>query len=157
MFREIRRLTKQIVNQDEVIEILETATNGVLAVDGDDGYPYAVPLSYAYHDGKIYFHSTTATSHKLDAIRRNSKVSFCIVTKDEIIPDDFNTLYKSVIAFGKAKILTDEKEIFNGIMAITKKYSGDYMEKGKEHAKKCVGKFCVIEMEIEHLTGKFGI
>ncbi|MFI3226368.1 MAG: pyridoxamine 5'-phosphate oxidase family protein [Clostridia bacterium] len=157
MFREIRRLNKQIMKQEEVIEMLETATNGVLAVDGDNDYPYAVPLSFAYLDGKIYFHSTTAESHKIDAISKNPKVSFCVVTQDNIIADDFNTLYKSAIAFGIARVLTDEDEIFKGIMAITKKYSGDYMEKGKEHAKRSAGRFCVVEIEIEHLTGKFGV
>ncbi|MFI3213646.1 MAG: pyridoxamine 5'-phosphate oxidase family protein [Eubacteriales bacterium] len=157
MFREIRRLNKQIMNREEVIQMLETATNGVLAVAGDDEYPYAVPLSFAYADGKIYFHSTTATSHKMDAIKKNPKVSFCVVTQDHIIPDDFNTLYKSAIAFGIARVLTDEQEIMKGILAITRKYSGEYIEKGKEHIEKYRGKFCVVEIEIEHLTGKLGV
>lgn len=156
MFREMR-LKKQTIPHEDIIQMLETATNGILAVSGDDDYPYAVPLSFAYSDGKIYFHSTTGISHKIDAISKNPKVSFCVVTQDDIIADDFNTLYKSVIAFGIARVLTDENEIMHGIMAITKKYSGDYMEKGKKHAEKSKGAFCVVEIEIEHLTGKIGI
>ncbi|MFI3237065.1 MAG: pyridoxamine 5'-phosphate oxidase family protein [Lachnospiraceae bacterium] len=155
MFRKLRRFQKQILKEEEVLEILETATNGILAVHGDEDYPYAVPLSFAYLDGKIYFHSTIAQSHKIDSIKRNPRVSFCVVAQDHIVAEEFTTIYKSAIAFGKARVLTDENEIYRGIMAITKKYSGDYMEKGKEHAEKYAGEFCVVEIEIEHLTGKF--
>ncbi|MFI3171690.1 MAG: pyridoxamine 5'-phosphate oxidase family protein [Eubacteriales bacterium] len=157
MFREIDRLNKQIMKQEDVIEILETGTNGVLAVHGDNDYPYAVPLSYAYLNGKIYFHSTTATSHKIDAISKNPKVSFCVVAQDDIVPDKFNTLYKSVIAFGVARVLTNADEITEGIMAIAEKYSREHMEKGKALAQKHQGRFCVVEINIEHVTGKFGV
>lgn len=150
------RLNKQSMSKEEIDDILQTSTNGVLAVLGDDEYPYAVPLSFSYVDNKIYFHSTTGLSHKMDGINKNPKVSFCVVAQDEIIPDDFNTIFKSVIAFGKARILWDKQEIHNAIMSITKKYSGDYMEKGEEHAKKSEGRFCIVEIDIEHLTGKIG-
>ena len=77
MFREMRR-NRQILTQAECEAILAACTNGVLAVSGDDGYPYAVPLSYVYRDNKIFFHCAK-TGHKLDAIARNEKVSFCVV------------------------------------------------------------------------------
>lgn len=155
MFREMR-LDKQKMSNDEIYEILNKATNGVLAVLGDDDYPYTVPLSFSYLENKIYFHSTSALSHKIDGINKNPKVSFCVVSQDNIIADDFNTLFKSVIIFGKARVLTDKSEIHKGIMAITKKYSGDYMEKGEKHAEKYANKFLVVEIDIEHLTGKSG-
>ena len=72
MFREMRRLG-QMLSAEECESILRSATNGVLAVAGDDDYPYAVPLSFVYHEGKIYFHSAVS-GHKLDAIARNDKV-----------------------------------------------------------------------------------
>ncbi len=155
MFREMR-LKKQEMEESEMIFLLESATNGVLAVSGDDGYPYAVPLSYGYLDGKIYFHSTSGNSHKMDAIRRNPKVSFCIVTKDAILPAEFNTLYQSVIAFGQARILTEPSDIEKGIMTITKKYSGEYLEQGKAYAQKRTGDFLVVEIAVTHMTGKYG-
>ena len=71
MFRPMRR-GKQLLPPEESIQILEQGTSGVLAVAGDAGYPYAVPLSYVYMDGKLYFHCAKS-GHKLDAIRRNSK------------------------------------------------------------------------------------
>lgn len=51
------RRVRQQLPPEEAEEILRTATAGVLAVAGDDGYPYAVPVSYVYAGGKIYFHS----------------------------------------------------------------------------------------------------
>ena len=69
MFREMRR-KKQALSNEENLAILMRGTSGVMAVSGDDDYPYAVPLSYVYHDSKIYFHCA-ASGHKLDAMRRN--------------------------------------------------------------------------------------
>ncbi len=83
MFRDMRR-TKQLLPAEEAEDILRQASAGVLAVSGDDDYPYAVPLSYAYADGKLYFHLATS-GHKLDGIRRNEKVSFCVIAQDEVV------------------------------------------------------------------------
>jgi uncharacterized protein len=155
MFRKMR-LESNITTKEEAEEMLSKATNGVLAVDGDEGYPYAVPVSFAYYDGKIYFHSTSESSHKIESIRNNPKVSFCVITQDQILPEAFNTLYKSVIIFGKARVLTDAKEIEQGIMAIVKRYSGEFINEGRAYMKAETGNFCVVEIEIEHMTGKAG-
>lgn len=53
MFREMRR-KRQMLSEDDCKIILREGTSGVLALSGDDGYPYAVPLSYVY-DGRRYF------------------------------------------------------------------------------------------------------
>ena len=87
MFREMRRKNQQLP-REECCCILEEATSGVLAVSGDDGYPYAVPLSFAYADGRLYFH-VAKSGHKLDALRRNPKASFCIIERDEIVPAEY--------------------------------------------------------------------
>jgi len=155
MFRKMR-LSENMTSDEEAAEMLTKATNGVLAVLGDDEYPYAVPLSFAYDDGRIYFHSTSDTSHKIEAIRKNPKVSFCVITQGNILPEKFNTLYRSVIVFGKARVLTDPKEIEQGIMKIVKKYAGDYMESGRKYMNAEAGNFCVVEISIEHMTGKAG-
>ena len=72
-FREMRRKRQQLSN-DESVAILEKATAGTLALLGDDDYPYTVPISYVYYDGKLYFHSALA-GHKVDAIRKCDKAS----------------------------------------------------------------------------------
>ena len=99
MFRPMRR-GKQLLPPEESIQILEQGTSGVLAVAGDAGYPYAVPLSYVYTDGKLYFHCAKS-GHKLDAIRRNSKTSFCVIGQDAVVPLEYTTYFRSVIAFGQ--------------------------------------------------------
>ena len=108
MFREMRR-KKQILSNKEIIELLEKGTSGVLALLGDNEYPYAVPISYVYDNSKIYFHGAKA-GHKIDAIRKCSKASFCVIAQDEISPEKYTTYFKSVIAFGKIRILEDENE-----------------------------------------------
>ena len=77
MFRQMRR-NRQQLSRERCEEILSRATSGVLAVLGDEGYPYAVPLSYVYSEGKFYFHCARQ-GHKLDAIRREPKASFCVI------------------------------------------------------------------------------
>ena len=150
------RLEANMTTNEEALEMLNEATNGILAVDGDDGYPYAVPVSFAYNNGKIYFHSTSDNSHKIESIKKNPKVSFCIITQDKILPKEFNTLYRSVIIFGKARVLTDAKEIEQGIMTVIKKYAGDYLDEGRAYMNAEAGNFCVVEIDIEHMTGKAG-
>ena len=107
-FREMRR-KRQMLSAKESEEILRRMTNGTLALHGDGGYPYTVPVSYVYSDGRIYFHTATQ-GHKVDALMRNDKVSFCVVEQDDVKPAEFTTYFRSVIAFGRARILTDETE-----------------------------------------------
>ncbi len=84
MFREMRR-SRQALPQEECTSILDRGTHGVLALAGDDDYPYAVPISYVYADGKLFFHCAK-TGHKLDAIARCAKASFCVVDQDQVAP-----------------------------------------------------------------------
>ena len=102
-FRPMRR-TRQELSPAETEDILRRGSDGVLAVLGDEGYPYAVPLNYVYKDGKIYFHCAKE-GHKFDALMAESKVSFCVVDRNDVIPDEFATYYKSAVAFGHARLL----------------------------------------------------
>ena len=109
MFRKMRRFKQQLSN-DEALKILKNCKSGVLAVSGDDGYPYTVPLNFVYKDGKIYFHCAK-NGHKLDAIKQNKKVSFCVIEKDEVDSEKLTTLFRSVVVFGKAEIMENEEKI----------------------------------------------
>ena len=156
MFREMRR-NKQLLSQEDTIAVLERGTNGILAVSGDDDYPYAVPLSYIYHDSRIYFHCAK-TGHKLDSIKRNPRVSFCVVDKDQIASEEFTTYFRSVIAFGQARILDDPEEKRRAIRLLASKYSPE--EDDARLEKEIDGSFsalCIVEITLEHLTGKEAI
>ncbi|MBR1993728.1 MAG: pyridoxamine 5'-phosphate oxidase family protein [Firmicutes bacterium] len=152
MFREMRRKDK-MKTYEEAVQILGECTNGVLSVIGDDGYPYGVPVSYIYHDGKIYFHCA-GEGHKLDAIKADSRVSFTVVGADEIAPEKFTTMYKSVIAFGRASIIDTDEEKMAALNLIREKYSGNFPKEGAAYIEKFWDKTTVVVIEIEHMTGK---
>lgn len=107
MFRKMRRTERELPER-QAKEILENGSYGVLALAGDGGYPYTVPLNYVYDGERIYFHCA-AEGHKIDAIARDNKCSFCVVENGGVIEDRFTTKYRSVIAFGKIYEETDEK------------------------------------------------
>lgn len=152
MFREIRRKNKSLT-KEECINILKSAPSGVLATLGDDNYPYAVPLNFAYKDNKIYFHCATK-GHKLDAIKKNSKVSFCVVDSEDVIPDKFTTDYRSVILFGKARIIEDNEEKAKTILYLCEKYSPNQKDSWQETIKNLIDRFSMVEIAIEHISGK---
>ena len=108
MFRDMRR-GRQALSPEACREILYRGTSGVLALSGDGGYPYAVPISYVFDGAKLYFHCAKS-GHKLDAVRRNPKASFCVVDQDLIVPERYTTYYRSVLAFGVMRILGDDGE-----------------------------------------------
>ena len=91
MFREMRR-AKCALNNETAEKILREGIFGVLALSGDDGYNYAVPLNYAFADNKIFFHSAL-TGHKIDAVKNNDKVSFCVVGRHDVVAEEFTSCY----------------------------------------------------------------
>ncbi len=147
------RRSKQLIPDEAVTEILEKGRHGVLGVSGDDNYPYTVPLSYVYHDGKIYFHCAKS-GHKLDAIQRNDKVSFCVIDQDEIIPKEFTTYFRSVIVFGRARILVDDGDKHHAMQQLVRKYSPGFEREGADEIKQAWNALCVVEITPEHITGK---
>jgi hypothetical protein len=136
--------------------MLRTCTAGVLAVAGDDDYPYAVPLSYVYDEGRLFFHCARV-GHKIDAIKRNDKVSFCMIKSDEVVAEKFTTLYRSAIAFGRARILTDDAEIRFALNRLLEKYSPGFISEGQIEIENDWDRLCVVEIRIEHLTGKAAV
>ena len=133
--------------------MLSRASTGVLAVLGDDDYPYAVPLNFVYDEGKIFIHCARS-GHKLDSMRRHAKVSFCIVDKEQVVPELFATDYRSVIAFGKANEVVDDKEKLHAMRLFTGKYSPELHEEGEKEIRKDWNILCVMRIDVEHMTGK---
>ncbi len=155
MVRELRR-KNQLLTEKESIDILNRNTSGTLACTGDNGYPYAVPLSYVYSDGKIYFHCAVE-GHKLDAIKCNSKVSFCVIDTDDVLPEKFTTRYRSVIAFGNAEIIEDGNEKRKTLELLARKYSPNDDAAIEKEINGAIERTCMVEIDIEYMTGKEGI
>lgn len=152
MFREMRR-KRQLLPETETIAMLQSCTSGVLAVQGDDDYPYAVPLSFAYEGGRLFFHCATA-GHKLDAVERNEKASFCVIAADDVVQSTFTTHYRSAVVFGRARVVTEDGEKRHALECLARKYSPDYLEGMDAEIEGEWQRVCVLELAIEHMTGK---
>ncbi|MBR4935362.1 MAG: pyridoxamine 5'-phosphate oxidase family protein [Anaerotignum sp.] len=156
MFREMRR-NKQLLPDVVSREILERNTSGVLSLMGDDGYPYGVPLSYVLVGDKLFFHCAKE-GHKIDAIRREGKASFCVIDQDKVVSEEYTTHFRSVIAFGRVHILESEEEKRNALRILAEKYSGDQGTAGIEaEMNKSFANVCMLQFDMEHVTGKEAI
>ena len=153
MDREMRR-KKQKLSDTECKEILKQQTSGVLALCGNDAFPYAVPISYVYDGENLYFHCAKS-GHKLDLIKENENASFCVIAQDDIIPEKYTTLYRSVIVFGKMKILTEGEEKRLSVERLAMKYHPfDTIEGRKAEIEKDWDYFYMLKMIPEKISGK---
>ena len=151
MFRDITR-KKQKLSLEECKEILKQEVRGVLAVNGDDGYPYALPINFYFDErnNKIYFHSGKV-GHKLDAIDSSDKVSFCVYDKGYHEDGHWSLNIKSVIIFGRIHMVDEWSDEL--ITEFSKKFTTDM-----DHIHNEIEKFrkntAILCLEIEHMTGK---
>ena len=136
--------------------MLNRCTAGTLAVIGDGGYPYSVPLSYVYDGGKIYFHCASE-GHKLDAINKDSRVSFSVIDKDQIVQEKYTTYFRSVIVFGKAHVIEDQDAKRTALEKLALKYSPDYREGIADEIDGSFKAVRMVQIDIEHMTGKEAI
>ncbi len=151
MFRDLTR-KKQKLSIVECKEILKQEVRGVLAVIGDDGYPYALPINYYFEEesNRIYFHSGKV-GHKLDAIAKSDKVSFCVYDKGYHKDGHWSLNIRSVIIFGRMQIVDDWSDEL--MVNFCKRFTGD-MEYIYSEIEKFKSNTAVLCLEIEHLTGK---
>jgi nitroimidazol reductase NimA-like FMN-containing flavoprotein (pyridoxamine 5'-phosphate oxidase superfamily) len=152
--RDMRR-NNQLLSQEDTEAVMFRGTNGVLACLGDEDYPYAVPVSYVYYKNILYFHCAKE-GHKIDAISRNPKVSFAVIDEDTVESSKFTTCFRSVIAFGKARIVQGE-EWLEAFAALVEKYSGDQSKEVKRRKIAGCEQSHIIAVDIVHMTGKEAI
>jgi len=151
MFRKLTRIN-QLLPENECIDVLKKGLRGTLAVMGDEGYPYAVPMNYHYDEktNKIYFHSGK-NGHKMDAIRNCDKVSFSVIDEGEKLGDNWWLTFRSVIVFGRIKEVENWED--DVIFDISYKFTSDdkYID---DEIKKLRNITAVFELDIENMTGK---
>ncbi len=157
--REMRRF-KQILSQEDDLDILRRGTHGVMAIIADDDYPYAVPINYYYDEEKkvIYFHGANK-GMRWDYMKENPKVSFCVVDMDQNDPENYSTNFRSAICYGRARIVEDEAEYHNALVDLTTKFvkgvhSAEEIVKQIEIEKAQCG---VTAIDVEFITGKEAI
>jgi len=151
MFRPLRRIDKQMP-YEESVALLNRGREGILGTLGDHGYPYTVVVNYVYFQDKIYFHCAKE-GHKIDNINNYNKVSFSVYDKVEIVGEQLNTHYQSILVFGKAKVIPATLEI---LLAIIHKYSDLELDKATKYIEKEIMDTAIVEIEIEYLSGKKG-
>lgn len=153
MFRELRR-KKQALPEKECIELLESELRGVLSVLGDDGYPYGMPMNHYYRasDGKIYFHGAKF-GHKIDALKRCSKASFCVYDKGYRKPGEWALNIRSVIVFGTIEFIEDRDTVYAISEELSHRFTQDeaYIQKEIERSGPAT---MLLAMTIEHISGK---
>ena len=144
-----------ITDREEMESLLREALVGCLATVGPDGSPYITPLNFVYHRGRIYFHCAFE-GRKIDNIRANPRVCFEVHELIKIVQGqracDFDTRYRSVLVFGRARSLPDGDEKVAVLTALGEKYAGGRAVEPPSPEK--VKKAEVIEITIEEMKGK---
>ena len=153
MFRELTR-KKQALLREECLELLRREKRGVLSVQGDGGYPYGMPLDHWYceEDGCLYFHSGKR-GHKMDALSRCDKASYCVFDQGEFREGDWAPFVRSVIVFGRVRMVTDSARIIAITRQLSLKYTQDldYIEHEIRTSGPATAVFALVP---EHITGK---
>lgn len=157
MFRQMRRI-KQQLSVEACGKILINEPRGVLAVLGDDDYPYTVPLDFIYSDGRIYFHGA-GQGHKMDAIKKHDKVSFCVMDEGFRREGEWALNISSVIVFGRIKEVTDVGVKEEKLRLLGLKYNPDPQDVEDEvkryiDIEKNIDRVTILELTPEHMTGK---
>jgi hypothetical protein len=148
------RRFKQQISEEECIRILTSEKRGVLSMMGEDGYPYGIPLNHWYNpeDGKVYFHGAK-TGHKIDVIKANDKVSYCVYDAGYRKEGEWALNVNSVVIFGRISLVTDEnKARFIG-ESLCRKFTDDeaFIQYELQNA---LPRVQCLELTIDHMTGK---
>ena len=153
MFRELRRKNKAL-KEAECLKILKTERRGVLSVNGDEGYPYGMPMNHFYNeeDGCIYFHSGRG-GHRNDSVLKNEKASFCVFDKGSETENDWALTFRSVIVFGKIEIIDDKSIVSDISRKLCYKFTNDekYIS---EEIERFAAATILLKLTPLHITGK---
>ena len=153
MFRELIRKRNQLPTE-ECLAILQQEKRGVLSVQGDDGYPYGMPMNHFYceEDGAIYFHCGKV-GHRLEALKRNDKVSFCVHDGGRPIPGDWALEVRSVIVFGRMEIIDEYDTVCDISARLSRKFTQDE-EYIREEIRRSGAATLLLRLTPEHICGK---
>ena len=134
MFRPMRRASRAIP-EEAAKHLLQQSRRGVLAVNGDNGYPFAIPVNYYYdqeHD-KIYFHGAKS-GQKVDALKQNDKVCFTVYGNEHFEPGDWAPYVQSTVVFGRCRLIDDAAATEARVRELGMKYYPGKEEVEKEIA-----------------------
>ena len=153
MFRPMRRAARALPDE-AAKQLLAQSRRGVLAVNGDDGYPFAIPVNYSYDEaqGKIYFHGAKS-GQKVDALKKSDKVCFTVYGNEHFEPGEWAPYMQSTVVFGRCRLVEDAAYTEAKVRQLATKYYPSAAEVEAEIAK-AIKAVQLYEITIEHLTGK---
>jgi nitroimidazol reductase NimA-like FMN-containing flavoprotein (pyridoxamine 5'-phosphate oxidase superfamily)/GNAT superfamily N-acetyltransferase len=152
VFRDIRRKDR-ISDNERAVSLLETGEYGFLAMCGVNGYGYGIPINYVLEGKSIYFHCALK-GFKLDSLRQNNHVSFCVVGRTRVLPGQFSTTYESALVFGRIFCDLSEEERYKALNLLVAKYSPDFTDISKKYISKSFHQTNILRLDMEHLSGK---
>ncbi|MBQ7139022.1 MAG: pyridoxamine 5'-phosphate oxidase family protein [Clostridia bacterium] len=153
MFRDLTRKNKA-ATREECIRLLESENRGVLSVQGDDGYPYGMPMNHWYdpETGCLWFHCGHG-GHREDALTRCDKVSYCVYDQGWVHPGEWVKHVTSVIVFGRIEIVDDQDEVVRVATALSRKFTDDEGYISRE-IKAFAHETRLLKLTPEHIGGK---
>ena len=155
------RRSKQQLSESACREILTQGRECVLALaasDATDGFPYAVPVNYALRespDGVLHLLIHCApVGAKLDAIASDPRASVCVIAQGDVVPEEFTTHFRSVVAFGRARLVEDGEARHAALRALAAKYCPELPEESIETEIARFPHAAIIDVTLERVTGK---
>ena len=153
MFHPVKRI-RQVLPEEECQKILSSQLRGVLSLQGDDGYPYGMPLNHLYvkEENRLYFHSGRF-GYKIDCMKRDDKCCYTVMMEVGMDENGWSIIFESVIIFGRIRFLEDKEEIASLARKLSHKFTQD--EKYISHEiEKDLDATAMFYIQIEHMTGK---
>lgn len=147
------RRQDRLLDESQAMELLRNGEYGILSMVSEGDAGYGLPISYAVEGNKIYFHCAPE-GEKLRALRKNNRVSFCVIGKTKVIPNQFTTAYESVIAKGNITIGLSDEEKMHALELILDKYSPNDKVLGLKYAQKSFARTEILRLDIVSVSGK---
>lgn len=152
-FSKMRRF-KQEVSRDDSVRVLREAPRGVLALNGEHGYPYAIPMNHYFDEasGKLFFHCSSK-GLKLDLIEANNKACFTVMDEGFRKEGDWALNITSVVCFGRIEAVANREEILEVCRKLAEKFYPDNESIEHEIAKAGQAVHMLV-MNIDSMSGK---
>ncbi len=149
-FPPMRRKDRQI-SLHEAEDILKNSEYGILSTTNSIGYPYGVPLNFAFDGKRLYFHGVKDCGEKFFAFERDSKVCFTVVRNSKVHPEQFSSAFESCIVFGRIRRAKDPRF---ALQRLVKKYSPNFQKEGEAYIDRAIDNTAVFQIDIENICGK---
>ena len=147
------RRRDRLLDEDKALGLLSTGEYGILSMCiGNEGY--GIPLNYVWDQKNLIYIHCAPKGQKLDCIRENNRVSFCVVGRTQVIPEKFTAAYESIVMRCVAHIALSPEERMYALELLIAKYSPNVMEIGRKYAEKSFHRTEIIRLEIVSMTGK---